>query len=116
MADKPSATSITGAAEDPTAAAVLYEQQYAQYAEAQAAYDAYYGPGASAAYAAAVASGTTPTTGDPNAPFGPPSGGTNASAATGYGSGAQRGDYDSKASGGSSSYDHDASRSGYGDH
>ncbi|KAF9285482.1 hypothetical protein BGZ68_003834, partial [Mortierella alpina] len=95
MADKPASSSSGDAAGDSNAAAALtYEQQYAQYAEAQAAYDAYYGPGASAAYAAAAAAGTVPASGDATA------------APTGYGNGAY-GEYDSnKAS--------DSSRPAYG--
>ncbi|KAF9939102.1 hypothetical protein BGZ67_009982 [Mortierella alpina] len=96
MADKPASSSSGDAAGDSNAAAALtYEQQYAQYAEAQAAYDAYYGPGASAAYAAAAAAGTVPASGDA-----PPA------TAPGYGNGAY-GEYDSnKAS--------DSSRPSYG--
>ncbi|KAG0082861.1 hypothetical protein BGZ92_011293, partial [Podila epicladia] len=99
MSDKPESTEA-----DAASAALTYEQQYAAYAEAQAAYDAYYGPGASAAYAAATAGAA----GGSTAPSG------NADAATAAYDPAQSGGYPEYDSHKSAPRQDQSSRSGYG--
>ncbi|KAF9327294.1 hypothetical protein BGZ91_001532 [Linnemannia elongata] len=116
MADRPSAAATT---EDPNAAAaaLAYEQQYAQYMKDVAAYDAYHGAGA---YALAVggAPGAAP---DATAAAAAAAAAAGVPVSSGYGaaaSGYSGGEYDpSKASvstsGGSNRYDYDSSsRSG----